>query len=125
MMEEQLELANDESFANALRIYIEGAHTRMVAQVRLTSPLSVNVMKGTEMIGTTPSGNQVKLVAYDDNVAGSEYMELQYKTSESQKNSVLCRVGASVDPMTKGCMASTGTIIIDPQGDAIEIGYSY
>ena len=126
MMEDQLELANEESFANALRIYTEGAHTRMVAQITLTSPLPKDIAKDTPMIGTSPSGISVWAYAYEDNLAGSEYMTIKYHVSESQKNYVLCRVGASVDPMTKGCMASTGTISIDPESDArFEIGYSY
>jgi len=124
-MEVQLAIGNDEAFFNAQQIYIDGGHSKSVAQVRLTAPLQVNVLKGTEMLGNTPSGNQVKLLAYDDNVAGSQYMKIQYMPSESQKNYVLCRVGASLDPMTKGCLANTGVVIIDPEGDAIEIGYEY
>lgn len=121
-MEGQLALANDDAFANALRIYTEGAYSKSVAEITLSSPLPTDVEKGTLIMGVGADGNQVAGKAYEDNAAGAMDIIVQYQTSDSQKNYVMCQVGATTTPNTVGCLAPSGTISIDGKTD---VAYSY
>lgn len=121
-MEQQLSLANDDAYAAALRIYSEGAYSKSVAVVNLSSALPVAVEKGTKIMGVGADGNQVAGKAYEDNAAGATSILVQYKTSDSQKNYVACQVGASTTPNTDGCFAATGSLTIDA---TTEIAYTY
>jgi len=120
-MEEQLDLGTVESFANALALYNEGAHSKSVAQVTLAAPLTVNVSQGTSIMGVNATGAEVAGKAYTDNVVGATSITVQYKTSDSQKNYVGCQVGASQSPNTEGCFAANGTLSID--GSDAEYSY--
>jgi len=121
-MEGQLALGNEDAYAAALRIYTEGAHSKSVAEIKLTSPLPTDVEKGTLIMGRGADGNQVAAKAYEDNAAGATDIIVQYQTSDSQKNYVMCQVGATTTPNTQGCLAPTGTITIDGKTD---VAYSY
>jgi len=120
-MEIQLALANDQSYAAAKAIYEEGAFSKNVASVTLSSALPANAEKGTAISGVDADGNVVSGKAYEDNVAGANTILVQYQTSDSQANYVGCQVGANPNPNTKGCFAPTGTLSI---GGA-SVGYSY
>jgi hypothetical protein len=120
-MEQQLSLANEDSYAAALKIYSEGAFSKSVATVTLTTPLPLDVQKGTAIMGVGPDGNQVAGKAYEDNAAGATTLLVQYKTSDSQKNYVNCQVGASTTPNTDGCFAAAGTMTVG----ASEVAYTY
>jgi len=120
-MEEQLALATTESYANALKIYSEGAYSKSVAEVTLSTPLTANVPKGTVIMGVNTDGNQVAGKAYEDNAAGATTLAVQYQTSDSQKNYVGCQVGAAVNPNTAGCFAATGNLSID----GTSVAYTY
>merc|ERR1712087_383388 len=120
-MEIQLALANDQSYAAAKAIYQEGAFSKNVASITLSSALPANAEKGTAISGVDADGNVVSGKAYEDNVAGANTILVQYKTSDSQANYVGCQVGANPNPNTKGCFAPTGTLSI---GGA-SVGYSY
>jgi len=121
-MEAQLSLANEDAYANALRIYTEGAYSKSVAEITLSSPLPTDVEKGTPIMGVGSDGNQVAGKAYEDNAAGASSIIVQYKTSDSQKNYVSCQVGATTTPNTVGCLAATGAITID---NKTEVTYTY
>lgn len=121
-MEQQLSLANEDSYAQALRIYSEGAYSKSVAEITLTQALPMDVEKATVIMGVGADGNQVAGKAYEDNAAGATSIIVQYKTSDSQKNYVSCQVGASTTPNTDGCLAATGTISIDGKTD---VTYTY
>eukprot|EP00536_Pseudo-nitzschia_multiseries_P013019 jgi/Psemu1/245078/estExt_Genewise1.C_5300008 len=120
-MEEQLALATSESYANALKIYSEGAYSKSVAEVTLTTSLSQNVPKGTVIMGVNTDGNQIAGKAYEDNAAGATTLAVQYQTSDSQKNYVGCQVGAAVNPVTTGCFAAAGNLSID----GTDVAYTY
>ena len=120
-MEEQLALANDEAYENALAIYSQGAFSKSVAQVTLSSPLASSVEKGASIMGKNAEGNQVAGKAYEDNAAGATIIMVQYQTSDSQNNYVGCQVGAAVSPVTGGCFAADGTLDID----GTDAGYTY
>jgi len=121
-MEVQLSLGNEDAYAQALRIYTEGAYSKSVAEVTLNEPLPVDVEKGTIIFGVGADGNQVAGKAYEDNAAGATSLIIQYRTSDSQKDYVNCQVGASTTPNTEGCFAASGTVLID---DKHEVGYTY
>lgn len=121
-IEQQLSLSNPEGYEAAFRIYTEGAHSKSVAEVELEGPLSEPVERGTLIMGFTSNGNQVAAQALEDTPSGAESLSVQYQISDSQKNYVWCRVGASVTPVTRGCLAANGTLTID---ERIEIGYTY
>jgi len=121
-MEGQLALQNEDAYANALEIYVEGAYSKSVAEITLSAPLPIDVEKGTLIMGRGADGNQVAGKAYEDNAAGALDIIVQYQTSDSQKNYVTCQVGATTTPNTLGCLAPTGTINIDGKTD---VAYSY
>lgn len=121
-IEQQLALASPQGYEAAFRIYSKGSHSKSVAEVNLEGPLSEAVEKGTLIMGVTSNGNQVAAQALEDTPSGAESLSVQYQISDSQKNYVWCRVGASITPETRGCLAANGTITID---DRIEIGYTY
>jgi len=84
-MEQQLAFGNVDSYAAARRIYEEGAYSKSVAEVTLSTGLPNNVEKGTIIFGESVDGNQVAGKAYEDNAAGSTRLTVQYQTSDSQK----------------------------------------
>jgi hypothetical protein len=122
MMEEQLALATDDSFAAALRLYSEGAFSKSVAKVTLSSAIGDSIEKGTMIEGENADGEQVIGKAYADYASGATEIMIQYQTSDNQATYVECQVGASVSPNTKGCFASSGTVSIADVGD---LSYSY
>jgi len=121
-MEQQLSLANEDAYAQARRIYEEGAYSKSVAELTLAAPLPIDVEKGTVIMGVGSDGNQVAGKAYEDNASGATSIIVQYKTSDSQKNYVSCQVGASTTPNFDGCLAASGTITIDEKTD---VQYNY
>jgi len=121
-MEQQLSLGNEDAYAQALRIYSEGAYSKSVAEVTLSAPLIMDVEKGTEIFGVGADGNQVAGKAYEDNAAGATALIIQYRTSDSQKDYVSCQVGASTTPNTVGCLAASGSVTIDGKTD---VAYTY
>lgn len=121
-MEEQLALGTAESYTNALKIYSDGAFSKSVAEVTLSSALTANVPKGTPIMGKNAAGNQVAGKAYEDNAAGATSIAVQYQTSDSQINYVGCQVGAAVSPVTDGCFAATGSFDID--GTSVDYSYN-
>lgn len=121
-IEEQLALGTDASYENALKIYTNGGNSKSVAKVTLTTALTSNVEKGTQILGKNAAGNEIVGKAYEDNAAGATSIMVQYQTSDDQKNYVGCQVGALVTTNTNGCFAASGTFSINGVGD---VGYSY
>lgn len=121
-MEQQLALANEDSFAAALKIYSEGAFSKQVAKVTLTAPLAIDVAKGTAFMGINAEGNQIAGKAYADNAAGATSVMIQYKTTDSQADYVGCQVGASTTPVTDGCFVEAGSMTV---AGSVEVSYTY
>jgi len=122
-MEQQLSLANEDSYASARRIYEEGAFSKSVATVTLVTGLPRDVPKNTPIMGIGSDGNQIAGVAYADNAAGQTSFIVRYRTSDSQRNYVNCQVGASVNPNLEGCFAASGTFTIDG-GSTVDYSYN-
>ncbi len=120
-MQIQLALGNEQSFAAALAIYQEGAFSKNVAAVTLSTPLPVNAEKGTVITGLDSDGGTISGKAYEDNAAGATSILVQYQTSDSQKTYVGCQVGANPNPRLDGCFASTGSLTIGGQS----VSYTY
>jgi len=123
MMENQLALANDEAYTNALAIYSEGANSKSTAKVTLASPLERSATKGNKVTGRNADDNQVVGKLFEDVASGATEILIQYQTSDIQKSYVGCQVGASQTPNTEGCFASSGTVDIDGVGE--DLSYSY
>lgn len=121
-IEKLLNLGTPVAYDAAYRIYVEGAHSKSVAEVTLSEPLAASIDKGTLIMGFTENGNQVAARALEDTPSGVVQLNIQYWTSDSQKNYVMCRVGASLSPTMIGCLAANGTITID---NIMEMSYSY
>ena len=117
-MELQLALGNDEAYANALKIYSEGAYSKSTAKVTLSAAIGSAISKGTAVTGKNAAGNQVIGKTYEDYASGATDILVQYQTTDSQKNYVDCQVGASLTPNTVGCFAASGSMAIDGVGDA-------
>ena len=117
-MELQLALGNDEAYANALKIYSEGAYSKSTAKVTLSAAIGSAIPKGTAVTGKNAAGNQVIGKTYEDYASGATDILVQYQTTDSQKNYVDCQVGASLTPNTVGCFAASGSMAIDGVGDA-------
>ena len=57
----QLALGTDQGRAKAMGVYTEGAFSKSYAEIKLTSPLSIDVGKGVEVVGKTATGDEVRL----------------------------------------------------------------
>lgn len=111
-MEAQLGLGTDASFANARKIYEQGGHSKSVAQLQLSSGLPVALDKSAQVSGQSASGVAVYGKLYASYAAGATTIEVQYTTTDSQKNYVQCQVGGLSQPNLVGCFADSGNLDI-------------
>jgi len=114
LMEEQLAIKTDDSFAAAQKIYEQGGHSKSHAVVKLATPLSAAIAADAEITGKTADGSEVMGKAYDDYEAGADELKVKYATSDIQASYVNCQVGGlPADKVnTAGCLAPTGTLNI-------------
>ena len=104
-IEELLDLQTEESFAQAQRMYEEGAFSKTVSTLTLSAALTVALPHGTKMVGSTSdtsdvvasgrSASPVEVFAYSDQEAGATTIRVQYLNEG-------CYVGANPDPVTSG-----------------------
>lgn len=120
-MEDQLAIGSELSFEKARRIYEEGGHSKSVASVTLSSPLTKRMDKFTEVKGKSADGMPTYGKLLDTYVIGDSKIEIQYKTTDQQKNYVYCQVGGLPKPNLQGCFDASGTLEIDNAS----IEYSY
>jgi hypothetical protein len=120
----ELELASgtNESFEKALKIYKNGAFSKSVARITLSTPLASSVAEGDQITGLTSDGTDVVGKAYSSYSTGADVIEIQYKTLDIQEVYVGCQVGANPNPNTVGCFAPNGTLSINGEGS---VSYSY
>lgn len=112
-LEDQLAIGSTVSFNNAKRIYTDGGHSKSVAKVTLSTPLTGSLDKFTAVSGRNEDGGAVYGKVYDDYVNGSGQIEIQYKTTDNQATYVSCQVGGLPKPNLQGCLAASGTLSID------------
>lgn len=105
-----------------MKIYTEGAFSKSIAKVQLSTPLTSNVAKDDQITGVNDDGTQVVGKANANYVAGADVIEIQYQTLDVQENYVSCQVGANPNPNTVGCFEPSGTLSINGQGS---FSYSY
>jgi hypothetical protein len=105
-----------------LKVYTDGAFSKSVAKVTLSTPLTAPVTVDTQITGVNEDGKQVVGKAYEDYATGSSVIEIQYQTLDIQAQYVGCQVGANPNPKTDGCFAPTGSLSIS--GSAA-VSYSY
>jgi hypothetical protein len=121
-IEVQLASGTSESFENAKKIYTQGAFSKSIATVTLSTPLSAAVAKGTQVTGVNADGSDVVGKTYEDYSAGATTIQIQYQTLDLQSQYVGCQVGANPNPNTKGCFADSGTLTIGGEGS---VSYTY
>ena len=112
------------NFGAAQSLYENGANSKSVANLALSSPLPTTIPGGTTVTGVTTAGSTpvVSGKVFTDASAGSTSLQVQYTTSDSPSNHVGCRVGASSTPVTDGCFAANGSA--DVNGVAYEYSYT-
>jgi hypothetical protein len=121
-MELQLALGTSESFEQAMKIYTDGAFSKSIARITLSTPLTSTVTSGDQITGLNAGGTEVVGMAYSTYSPGADVIEIQYKTLDVQEKYVGCQVGANPNPNTVGCFAANGTLSIN--GEEI-VSYSY
>lgn len=120
-IEDQLAIGSDVSFEKARRVYDEGGHSKSVAVVNLSVPLTRGVGKYTTVIGKSAEGVSVYGKLFDNYPNGISTIEIQYRTTDSQKTYVGCQVGGLPKPNLQGCFAPSGTLEIDGE----TVNYTY
>jgi hypothetical protein len=114
--------ATNESFNNALKVYTDGAFSKSVAKVTLSTPLTSPIASDTQITGANADGSEVVGKAYAGYSIGDSVIEIQYKTLDTQSNYVGCQVGANPNPNTAGCFAPSGSLSVTGVGS---LSYSY
>lgn len=100
---------------------MNGAHSKSVATVTLSSPLTGPLNADAEVTGTTEAGTQVTGTLLEDYPTGTSTIKVQYDTISIQSNYVGCRVGANPEPFIDGCLSPSGNLVLGGQTFA----YSY
>lgn len=121
-IESQLAYGTDQGRAKAMGVYTEGAFSKSYAEVKLTSPLQLDVGKGLELIGKTATGDEVRVTVLTAVKMGDNVLQLQYATTPIQEKYVNCQVGANPSPNTAGCLAPTGELKFESLG---QVAYTY
>lgn len=108
-------MGTSQSIGIAKDIYLNGAHSKSVATVTLTTALAAPLNVKMEVSGKTDKGVEVNGKLLNDYPTGTSKVEVQYDTISIQSSYVGCRVGANPEPITEGCLAPTGELIINGQ----------
>ena len=120
-IEDQLAIGSEVSFEKARRVYTDGGHSKSVAVVKLASPLTRGLAKSTIVSGKNEGGVTIYGKLLDNYPNGISTIEIQYRTTDSQKTYVGCQVGGLSKPNLVGCFASSGTLNID----GTNLNYTY
>lgn len=113
----------ESSFSKALRVYENGAHSKSIATVTLTSPLTSALADDTPITGTSVDEQEVTGIAYGSFDVGVVDIKIQYSTKDIQDSYVGCRVGAVAGTeyaMTSGCFNTTGILTISGEDYSYE-----
>jgi len=119
-----MELYEEGSEDDAKNIYENGAFSKSVSDLTISAGLTTAITKGTVLSGssfvddsTTAQARQssaVDVFAYEDAAVGATTLRVQYVDE-------LCYVGANPDPITTGCLASSGTL----SNSTVSFDYTY
>ncbi|CAB9526507.1 expressed unknown protein [Seminavis robusta] len=115
-MEIELARGTDDGLDAALSIYQEGAFSKSYAEITLTEPLQVDVLKGVTVIGRTTDGRDVRGKMAGSFDTGDSIIQVQYSAGSVQESWTECHVGANPNPETRGCFAPTGSLEIGELG---------
>ena len=102
-IEGELAAGTDEGMANALKIYTQGAFSKSYAEVTLDDPLANSLPQGTEVIGTSTNGDEVRGSVLDEAESGDRIVRVQYDTTSVQASYVGCQVGGNPNPVFDRC----------------------
>jgi hypothetical protein len=91
------------NYSEAQNVYEQGAHSKSIAVLTLSTDLRKAVPEGTKIEGRNMKSRAVSGKAYKDYEAGATIIEVQYDTSGIQASYVGCQVGGSSEPVLDGC----------------------
>jgi len=120
-IEDQLAIGSEVSFEKARRVYEDGGHSKSVAVVKLASPLTRGLGKSTLVTAKNEGGTTIYGKLLDNYPNGVSTIEVQYRTTDSQKAYVGCQVGGLSKPNLVGCFAPSGSLNIDGEN----LNYTY
>jgi hypothetical protein len=116
-METELAAATNQAFKKAKAIYEEGAHSKSVATVTLSTAVKQSLKADTSVTGLSLDGKtEVAGRLYEDYSVGTTTIKVQYQTIDVQAKYVGCQVGARPEPNTVGCFAASGSLTIEGAG---------
>mmetsp|Transcript_1533 Transcript_1533/g.2332 ORF Transcript_1533/g.2332 Transcript_1533/m.2332 type:complete len:556 (+) Transcript_1533:79-1746(+) len=115
--------AGDDGFAEATKLYVEGANDSgvSVAHLTLPTPLSRAIPIDSELEGESLSGENITGRIYGNGgSAGDKHIKFQYGTTD---NSLKCQLSNNFneDDTTAGCLKRRGSLIVQKRN----IEYSY
>ena len=98
----------------AKRIYNDGGHSKSYARLLLTTPLKTDVSGGTTIRGVSVDGSIIYTTVYQNVLAGSSAIAVQYQTNDVQSFYSGCQVGALPpnERVAYGCLQEGGSIEI-------------
>ena len=111
----QLALLSVDGHDAAMAIYEQGAFSAPYAKLTV-DPLTSGLFEGDIVSGLTESFEEVKATVIMGYPQGSEIIRVKYHAND-------CLVGANPDPLTNGCFAESGRLVV--AGVSQNINYTY
>jgi hypothetical protein len=117
LIESELAKSTNQAFNTAKAIFQEGAYSKSIATLTLSTALKQSVKADTHVTGLSlDSTNEVAGRIYEDYSSGATIIKVQYHVIDVQSKYVNCQVGAHPEPNTVGCFAPSGSISIEGAG---------
>jgi hypothetical protein len=109
-------------YDEALEVYTEGGNSKSYSKLTVSGGIPSDIADGDEITGVDDNGDAVVGEAYDDYSAGATEIGFLYHVGDTEMST--CRVGALDDPVTDGCLASTGDITVGGETIAYEASFN-
>jgi hypothetical protein len=90
------------NYSAAQNVYEQGAHSKSIAVLTLSTGLTKVIPEGSQIEGRNVKSRAVSGKAYKDFSVGTKTIEVQYDTSDIQASYVGCQVGGSSEPVIDG-----------------------
>lgn len=102
IMSSLLALDTAEGHQQAEKVYRLGAYCQSYASLTLDNPLANGIVQGTEVTGTSSTGDEVKGVLHSDGLPGDATISVQYLIPPEGINAI-CSVSGNPDPKKDKC----------------------